>query len=73
MEYLYAIVRPFICAKNLNNLQSLINHPRFMSEPSYDILPKRGRPLSYGTEKYKDKDKDKDEKPFLNTSLGSLQ
>ena len=62
MEYLCPIVCPFVRAKNLNNLQSLINHPRIMSDPSYDILPKRGHLLSYGADKYKGKynDKDKD-------------
>ena len=44
--------------KNPEHLNNLINHPGIMSDPSYDIFPKRRLCLlSYGDDKYKNKEK----------------
>ena len=49
--------------KNLEHLYNLKNHPGIMSDPSYDIFPKRGLCLlSYGDDKYKNKEKYNDKR-----------
>ena len=34
-----SLVSPLVRAKNLNHIWSLINHPRLMQDPSYELLP----------------------------------
>ena len=49
-------VLPSFRAKNPDYLNSLINHPRIMSDHSYYVLPKRGQCLlSYSDDKDKDR------------------
>ena len=57
LEHLCSPLRSFVRKKNLNHLLILINHPRIMSDHSYDILLKRGRCLLSCSD---DKDKNKD-------------
>ena len=56
LEHLCSPLRSFVRKKNLNHLLILVNHPRIMSDHSYDILLKRGRCLLSCSD---DKDKDK--------------
>ena len=50
--------RPPVRKKNLDQLYSIINHPRIMPDNAYEILMERGQYLlSFGDDEYKDKDK----------------
>ena len=52
-----SFLRPSVCAENPDHFYSLINHPRIISDHTYNVLMKRGRCLlKYSDVKYKDKD-----------------